>query len=675
MKKVLSLIAVTALMLNVSGSFAGTDVYGADNYLLHSTFESGTDGWTGRGSATVSKSSSAAYDGKGSLAVSGRTAEWNGATISLSSSTFRSGTSYSFSAGVLQTSGNSEDISMTLQYTDASGTTNYSNIATVSAGRNEWKQISNESYIIPAGASDVQLYFETASTMDFYVDEVVVASEGTKVDGSSGTVTPPVVTPSTPVKNIHGDVNKDGVINIADLCFTKSAIIGEADSTTKGKADIDGENGVDRIDFGFMHDFLIGKIKELPKPAVQIPEKSYDFPAVSSIKNSTSLPDPFIFNDGSVVSSVADWARRASEISCMYEYYMYGMWRDGSDEEVTYSISGNKMTVNIKRKSTGKTTSFPAVINLPSKVRHDGGAPVIVGMHTGISESTATSLGYAVITVDAGIFSNPVASDDTNHKGAFYDLYPYGNSWDEQTGALMGWSWGCSKILDALYAGAAKELNINPDSSIVTGVSRWGKAASVCGAFDKRFKMCAPSCSGAGGLAVYRYKSEGKTYDFSSKGASSNYRYGQNEPLGSLQSTAERGWFNNRFLEFRSESQLPVDQYMLASLVADPDRYLFIIGSCVSEDWVNAPSMWLCYKATKIIYDYLGISDNIAINIHKEGHAVIEEDIKYMVQYFDYHVYGIQPSIDLSTLQTSVFDLPKNSDPFFSSFSGHWTYK
>ena len=95
----------------------------------------------------------------------------------------------------------------------------------------------------------------------------------------------------------------------------------------------------------------------------------------------------------------------------------------------------------------------------------------------------------------------------------------------------------------------------------------------------KELEKCNKNCD-----VVVFVTSEGKTYDFSSKGASSNYRYGQNEPLGSLQSTAERGWFNNRFLEFRSESQLPVDQYMLASLVADPDRYLFMcirrLGKC-----------------------------------------------------------------------------------------------
>lgn len=360
----------------------------------------------------------------------------------------------------------------------------------------------------------------------------------------------------------------------------------------------------------------------------------------------------------------------------MYEYYMYGVWRDGSDDEVSYKISGSSMTVTVKRKSTGKTASFKALISLPKKVRHEGGAPVILGMHKNIEEKTATENGYAVITYDSdGMFTPPgTAQDNNQHIGAFYDLYPYGRSWEEQTGDLLAWSWGISKILDALYAGAAKELNINPDSSIVTGVSRYGKAAAVCGAFEKRIKMCAPSCSGAGGLALYRYKSEGKTYDFSSKGGSARYTYDQNEPLSSLQASGEQGWFNGRFMEFKAENQFPVDQHMLASMVADPNRYLFIICSCEGENWVNAPAQWMTYLGAKRVFDYLGLDDHIAINVHLSGHAVIKEDVEYMVAYFDKMVYGIEPKKNLDALKTSPFALPQNKDSFADKFTANWIH-
>ena len=174
--------------------------------------------------------------------------------------------------------------------------------------------------------------------------------------------------------------------------------------------------------------------------------------------------------------------------------------------------------------------------------------------------------------------------------------------------------------------------------------------------------MVAPSCSGAGGAALYRYKSEGKTYDFSSKGAPAAYTYGKNEPLESLQSPAERGWFNDAFLGFRSAEELPLDQHLLCGLVAEKGRFLFIIGSCINEDWVNAPAMWYSYLGARKIFDALGLGGNIAINIHTQGHAVIPEDIGYMTDFFDARVYGKTPKNNLDCLKTSVFALEGNRD-------------
>lgn len=404
---------------------------------------------------------------------------------------------------------------------------------------------------------------------------------------------------------------------------------------------------------------------------------STDFKEPSEIKPDWRVPNPFRFFNGEVVGSRSEWPKRAAEISAAYQHYMYGTYRDGSDEEVSYSIKKNgdnsySLTVNVRRISTEKNGSFTATVLMPdaSIKAPDGGYPVIVGMHAGISEDTANKNGYATITVD--MFSHSVASDDAQHSGVFYDLYPYGPEPEEQTGVLMAWGWGCSKILDALEAGLGKELNISTVNTVVTGVSRWGKAAIVCGAFDHRFKMTAPSCSGAGGVALYRYTSEGRTYDFSSKGADSAYTYGRNEPIGSLQSPGERGWFNDMFLKFKTPESLPLDQHELCSLVADSDRYLFIIGSCIYEDWVNAPSMWYSYLGAREVYKALGIEDNIAINIHKQGHAVIAEDMEYITDYFDCHVYGKEPKFNPDDLRTSVFALEQNADRDMDGFCSQW---
>ncbi|MBP0974451.1 MAG: acetylxylan esterase, partial [Oscillospiraceae bacterium] len=126
--------------------------------------------------------------------------------------------------------------------------------------------------------------------------------------------------------------------------------------------------------------------------------------------------------------------------------------------------------------------------------------------------------------------------------------------------------------------------------------------------------------------------------------------------------------------EFRAENQIPVDQHMLASLCVDPNRYLFIICSCQNENWVNAPAQWMTYLGAKHVFDYVGLGDHLAINVHLSGHAVIAEDMEYMMSYFDKHVYGIEPKKDLSNLTHSPFELSQNKDPFADTFAKNWLY-
>jgi hypothetical protein len=78
----------------------------------------------------------------------------------------------------------------------------------------------------------------------------------------------------------------------------------------------------------------------------------------------------------------------------------------------------------------------------------------------------------------------------------------YGEHEKEQTGVLAAWDWGASKILDALSQGLGAKLGINPKQSILGGVSRYGKAVAVAGAFDQRFSVLVSACLGAGGISL-----------------------------------------------------------------------------------------------------------------------------------------------------------------------------
>ncbi|OPZ22236.1 MAG: Endo-1,4-beta-xylanase Y precursor [Firmicutes bacterium ADurb.BinA205] len=160
----------------------------ANGYYFNSSFNSGVDGWTGRGAATVAKDSSNYAEGNGSIFVSGRTDNWNGAAIELDPSAFGAGQTYSFGAAVMQKSESSTSMKMTLQYTDASGTEQYDEVATATASNGKWTALGNPSYTIPSGASNLLLYIEAPDSLtDFYVDSAFGGVKGKSVSVSGGT--------------------------------------------------------------------------------------------------------------------------------------------------------------------------------------------------------------------------------------------------------------------------------------------------------------------------------------------------------------------------------------------------------------------------------------------------------------------------------------------------------
>ena len=164
----------------------GTEIV-TDNYLFRDTFESGAGKWSGRGSAKVSASTSSKYKGEKSMSVTGREATWHGGQRALSSSMFEAGKSYAFSACYMAPAGEATtEFKLTLQY-EKDGEVLFDKIALAKGKRGEFVQLYNANYTIPAGAENLVLIAETTEdTCDFYLDEVIAAPAGTKIDGPAG---------------------------------------------------------------------------------------------------------------------------------------------------------------------------------------------------------------------------------------------------------------------------------------------------------------------------------------------------------------------------------------------------------------------------------------------------------------------------------------------------------
>jgi len=414
------------------------------------------------------------------------------------------------------------------------------------------------------------------------------------------------------------------------------------------------------------------------------PAKTGDFPVPDLLDREIAPPDLLTMWDGTPVTNAAQWAERQKEIRSILEYYMYGPWRDGTGEALSYTV--NNQTLNISVTYAGKTVSFDANVSLPSGNAPAGGFPVIV-IFGGMAQANidyALSSGYAVVAFNPNI----LASDNAARGGIFYELYPYGRSWEEQSGVLMGWSWGASKVLDALEQGAGAELGISTEKTIITGVSRYGKAAAVAGAFDTRFAVTMPVCSGFGGLTMGRYRSNNLTFDLlpdfekdpksSSVGNLSAWTSsGGTEGIHGLQGS---GWFNEIYKDFEAYNHCPFDQHFLTALTASEGRYMFMVTGINSDMWNSPPGMWYNYEESLPAFELLGLEDNLAIQMHLNGHSIELEDLVKLFAYLDRHWNSIDFKVSdfpaslqdfladftLDSLKTTVFASQSNAEVYAS---------
>ena len=228
-----------------------------NGYLMHSTFEGKTDGWSGRGAASVESTGTEHYEGSSSVYVSGRTASWNGVTHALGSK-IKSGTEYSFSTNVKYTDGPDEQLFFfTLQYEDTDGEVKYDKIAKGYIRKGEWAQLANTNYMLPAGATNMQIYVETEEgDGDFYIDDTIVAEAGRLIEGAAPAE-------SGDVQYIPGDINSDGCIDSFDVIAGRKGIInGLSGIAAKKAADVDGNGSFQINDLVLIHKFVLGEKKD-----------------------------------------------------------------------------------------------------------------------------------------------------------------------------------------------------------------------------------------------------------------------------------------------------------------------------------------------------------------------------------------------------------------------------
>ncbi|MBR6717605.1 MAG: endo-1,4-beta-xylanase [Oscillospiraceae bacterium] len=244
----------------------------SDGYWFHYTFESGDEGFSGRGGEPVETSSKTEFGSK-SLMVSGRENSWQGPSVELDTYRCEPGNSYSFSTNVMYDSGpETSTFHFTMSYGSGDDTT-YVKIATEEVTKGQWTQLANPSFKIPAGADNVHIYVETEGSdiQDFYIDEMIGAPDGTVISGPKA------------VPAILGDVNCDGQISAADLSAIKTALRNDgkfASAAAKKNADVNKSKKVTDEDAKLIRDYLLSKITDFPQGEIEVEE--VDFSAMEA---------------------------------------------------------------------------------------------------------------------------------------------------------------------------------------------------------------------------------------------------------------------------------------------------------------------------------------------------------------------------------------------------------
>jgi endo-1,4-beta-xylanase len=349
-----------------------------------------------------------------------------------------------------------------------------------------------------------------------------------------------------------------------------------------------------------------GADQKAPKPASELP----------AIKE---LPNPFTFSDGSPVRTGEDWARRRAELKDLFQDYMYGhlppkpktMTINRGDKVMDKENQVVLQDLELNLAQDDKTLTMHVQVALPP----DAKAPVPVVVQSGFGRRGAasgqrftlfTKHSYAV----AECSFNEVAMDnkDRTRTAGVYRLF--GDKID--CGALMAWAWGVSRVIDALET----VDTIDAKKVVVTGHSRYGKAALLAGAFDERIALTVPSHSGCAGCSPYRFI------------------YGRNEQLHNIVGAFPH-WFRPDFNQFVGKvERLPVDQHLLIALVA-PRALLATEGT--QDTWINPQGSQLTHRAAKKVYDFLKAGDKISIRFRPVGHVPSNEDLLAYADHVFFH--------------------------------------
>jgi hypothetical protein len=338
------------------------------------------------------------------------------------------------------------------------------------------------------------------------------------------------------------------------------------------------------------------------------PPDPASLPAPRDLPAREGLPDPFETFAGDRIESPREWREtRRPELRRLFAHYVYGYAPDPPETEFAVAaeepILGGRGTLREVEIRFPEASADP----IPLALLHpgEGPAPTVLGLNR---DGNHTVVGDEAISVTD---SARVHGRDASARGAKADFWcptyllergyalatfhhadadpdrdeftdglhphfdppgPTGTAW----GTLRAWAWGLQRAVDYL------EADDDSAATIAFGHSRRGKAALLAAATDERVDVAAPHQSGTGGTALSRENGQ--------------------ETVAAINESFPH-WFDDVFPAFAGrERRLPVDQHLLAALVA-PRPLLDTEG--MRDFWANPPRALDALRGAAPVYDLL----------------------------------------------------------------------
>jgi hypothetical protein len=181
----------------------------------------------------------------------------------------------------------------------------------------------------------------------------------------------------------------------------------------------------------------------------------------------------------------------------------------------------------------------------------------------------------------------------------------------EDWGALRAWAWGASRALDYFETDKA----VDAKQVGIEGLSRYGKAALVAMAYDRRFAIGFIGSSGEGGAKLHRRN------------------FG--ELVENVASSGEYHWMAGNFLKYAGPltwDDLPVDSHELIALCAPRPTFISYgasEGPGAEGQWVDQKGSFMAAVAAGPVYRLLGKKDLGATEFPPVEAALIEGELAF----------------------------------------------